>query len=453
MESNSDAFVKNPAIVSTKSIDEGFESDPDREHSTDSDANLFGSVVNVGSVLNKFDHNQNRWQSLDYASLSSGATGTLSASHLRRKKELVNINSNNNRTIVYAGVTNSKVSIPRAGGNRIGSTSSSSSSSISNNVLPLNDHRRIAGKSIDMPSNTTRLIKSSIDSTTLRSTRDKSVIDMSRAAVINGKLVCITMPSSSSISSATAMNTSHNGSRHYLPHASNKPKLTHYQQYKNSVANAMNTNSIHTFYPAEGNISFIPSQYGLKYKSSHLNAMSEQQAPINAVWSQSLARQPRRYVKFIHIFNANRTQCAFTLYLEISNMFPIDASKYIVAIFDKIIRCAAGKSKSKNLKFVPRAYCAHTYTHICKYNKTIQVFTHRIGQNVNEKIKIQPELTRIWFVSTIQCVLHSVAHADTYVNTYIAINTIYRSVHIDTRKHLHVSTLSRQQETTKKKLN
>lgn len=302
MESNSEAYLKNPALVSTKSIDEGFESDPDREHSTDSEGNLFASVVSVGSApppppSNVFDHH-NRWQSLDYP----GSSGTLSASHLRRKKELENTTNNSNRAIVYAGVT--KVSIPRAGGQRMVHTSQSSPSTSS---LPSssaaaisssnNDQRRIAGKSIDMPSNTQRLIKS-LDSTTLRTAvRDKSAMDMSRTAVINGKLVCITMPAASSLASTTAMNTSHNATRHYMHQASNKPKLTHYQQYKHSVANAMlqNTNSIHTFYPAEGNISLIPSQYGLKYKSTHLNSMSEQQAPINGGgWSQSLARQPRR---------------------------------------------------------------------------------------------------------------------------------------------------------------
>lgn len=299
MESNSDSYLKNPALLSTKSIDEGFESDPDREHSTDSEGNVL--VVNVGSASTKFDHH-NRWQSHDYSSstLSPGSTGTLSASHLRRKKEQENNTNNSNRSIVYAGVT--KVSIPRAGGQRIAHPSSSSattlpssssvaSSSSMSNTATMNDQRRIAGKSFDMPSNTSRLIKS----------MDKSAMDtMSRTAIINGKLMCITM-APSSLASTTAMNTSHNASRHYMHQtSSNKPKLTHYQQYKNSVANAMlqNTNSIHTFYPAEGNISLIPSQYGLKYKSTHLNAMPEQQAPINGGgWSQSMARQPRRYLE------------------------------------------------------------------------------------------------------------------------------------------------------------
>lgn len=295
MESNSDSYLKSPALASAKSIDEGFESDPDREHSTDSDGNLLASVVSVGSAPNQSDH-RNRWQSLDYssssssASLSPGSTGTLSASQLRRKKELEKSTNNSNRAIVYAGVT--KVSIPRAGGQRMAHTATSS---MPNNCLLMQDQRRIAGKSIDVPANASRLVKS-MESATLRSTRDKSVMDVSRTAVINGKLVCITMPASS-LASTTAINTSHNATRHYMHQASSKPKLTHYQQYKNSVANAMlqNTNSIHTFYPAEGNISLIPSQYGLKYKSTHLNAISEQQAPVNGgVWSQSLARQPRR---------------------------------------------------------------------------------------------------------------------------------------------------------------
>lgn len=298
MESNSDSYLKNPALVSTKSIDEGFESDPDREPSIDSEGNLIANVVNVGSASSKFDHH-NRWQSHDYASkttlLTPGSSGTLSASHLRRKNEFDNNTNNSNRSIVYAGTT--KVSIPRAGGQRMAHTSSTSptttsSSSMCTNGVLYNDQRLNAAKY--MPSNTTRMIKS-IDSTTLRSARDKSTRDASRTALINGKLVCITMPASS-LASTTAMNTSHNATRQYMHQSSNKPKLTHYQQYKNSVANAMlqNTNSIHTFYPAEGNISLVPSQYGLKYKSTHLNAISERPVNGSGAWSQSLARQPRR---------------------------------------------------------------------------------------------------------------------------------------------------------------
>lgn len=64
------------------------------------------------------------------------------------------------------------------------------------------------------------------------------------------------------------------------------------QQVNNAIIQNAN-GSIHTFYPAEGNISLIQSQYGLKYKSTHLNGIQEQPAPIS-LWSQSLARQPRR---------------------------------------------------------------------------------------------------------------------------------------------------------------
>lgn len=350
MESNSDSYLKNPALLSTKSIDEGFESDPDREHSTDSEGNVF--VVSVGSAPTQFDPH-NRWQSHDYSSSTSspGSTGTLSASHLRRKKELENNTNNSNRAIVYAGVT--KVSIPRAGGQRIAhpssssattlpSSSSAASSSSMMNTGTMNDQRRIAAKPFDMPSNTTRMIKS-MDSASLRTTRDKSAMDtMSRTAIINGKLVCITM-APSSLASTTAMNTSHNASRHYMHQASStKPKLTHYQQYKSSVANAMlqNTNSIHTFYPAEGNISLIPSQYGLKYKSTHLNAMPEQQAPINGGgWSQSMARQPRRYLE--HFFFS----------YNFFSRYPPDSNDRSVCVLEMLGGTARNVSQSGNHSF------------------------------------------------------------------------------------------------------
>lgn len=53
-----------------------------------------------------------------------------------------------------------------------------------------------------------------------------------------------------------------------------------------------NTGSLYTFYPAEGNISLqLRSNYGLTYKSSHLNVQSP--APVS--WTQSVPRQQRRY--------------------------------------------------------------------------------------------------------------------------------------------------------------
>lgn len=49
-------------------------------------------------------------------------------------------------------------------------------------------------------------------------------------------------------------------------------------------------NSLYTFYPAEGNISLYASHYGLTYKSSHMNVQSK--APIS--WTQSVPRHTRR---------------------------------------------------------------------------------------------------------------------------------------------------------------
>lgn len=55
-------------------------------------------------------------------------------------------------------------------------------------------------------------------------------------------------------------------------------------------ARISNTNSMYTFYPAEGNISLYPSHYGLTYKSSHLNV----QTPAPVSWTQSVPRHQRR---------------------------------------------------------------------------------------------------------------------------------------------------------------
>lgn len=81
---------------------------------------------------------------------------------------------------------------------------------------------------------------------------------------------------------------SHNGAK-YGAHSSQNSQLS---QFSSSAVSPRisNTNSMYTFYPAEGNISLHPSHYGLTYKSSHLNMQS--QAPVS--WTQSVPRQQRR---------------------------------------------------------------------------------------------------------------------------------------------------------------
>lgn len=377
--SNVDTFLK-PTLSSTKSIDEGFESDPDREQSNaESDSSLLAGITQQSAsiesasatatssiasnhhqqhtfdVLQRTDrdgvqHTQitrrpiQQQQQLDH-------TGTLSASgNLRqRKKEL-----EKNR-IVYSS---SKVSIPRAGSvalnsniNRIQIVSSGSSaqqqqhqqqqmSILSAGNHDMQHHRRMVGKSIEL--NGTRLAKSGellLRSSNGNATFPSAIDKHSQVALINGKLICVNMPVTQIIP-ATAMAAPHNhtvlSKRHFSNGNANSnsnniivsnqaTKINQYpsasqhhhnQKYissgrsngdhnasanSSSVAHLVNNaiiqnanSSIHTFYPAEGNISLIPSQYGLKYKSSNGAAsLHEQPAPIK-MWSQSLARQPRR---------------------------------------------------------------------------------------------------------------------------------------------------------------
>ncbi|CAD7092386.1 unnamed protein product [Hermetia illucens] len=53
------------------------------------------------------------------------------------------------------------------------------------------------------------------------------------------------------------------------------------------------TNSLYTFYPAEGDLQVWPTQYGYTYKSSR-NSSQSHQAPV--CWTQSIPRQTRRYI-------------------------------------------------------------------------------------------------------------------------------------------------------------
>lgn len=418
---NTDNLSK-PALSSTKSIDEGFESDPDRELSnTESDASqqqqqqqqLQPGTVVVQSpafdVLQTTDrdgvqHTQITRRPLHtdfrghktFESGGGGGGGTSNSSineHLRRTKEQLEKNR-----IVYTN--HAKVSIPRAGTNAsnqriittngsiqvgpfVPSTSTLASSTSATSTI---DHHQYRHKQRLKPIElgNSRLAKST--ELMLRSGGSGSVSNhgrnherlnfpttmndhnLSQVALINGKLICVNMPvtqmipaasipsgSASVMANAAAHNhIIHNSKRHFPNSCTNTScignqatKISgnsnnncngnsttnnhHHQKYissgrnssscngsashncivgnshshshindPHSIAHQMNhaimqnaNSSIHTFYPAEGNISLIQSQYGLKYKSTHLNGIQEQPAPIS-LWSQSLARQPRR---------------------------------------------------------------------------------------------------------------------------------------------------------------
>lgn len=379
MDMTSADNILKPALSSTKSIDEGFESDPDRELSNaETDTNQLppGSVVvqsQAFDVLQTTDRDGVQHTQITRRPLHSEfpghkpfESGTLSASdNLRRNNK-----EHEKNRIVY---TNPTVSIPRAGASnqRIITTNGSIQSSQLGHLTPNHlqystsmsntstivdqhnhRHRLVATKAHEMGGNS-RLAKST--ELMLRSgnaTRDRMNFqnamndNLSQVALINGKLICVNMPvtqiiqaasipsaAASSLANASHNHMMHNSKRHFSNSSNNnsnsggnssssnnnntgtgnqaiKISNNHHQKYisngrsssgndANSFAQQVNnaiiqnSNSLHTFYPAEGNISLIKSQYGLKYKSTHFNGIQEQPAPIS-LWSQSLARQPRR---------------------------------------------------------------------------------------------------------------------------------------------------------------
>lgn len=358
--SNSEATTK-PALSSTKSIDEGFESDPDREQSnTETEPNNNLPLIATPTTKSpSLIASSQRSHSFDVLQRTD-RDGVQHTQITRRPRiseifenynQISNGNLNSGR-IIYP---NPKVSIPRAGasnltnyhmivssnvghgnGNNFISTLNSNPNK-TNSISDSHQRHRLDRKSIELTNS--RLAQST--ELMLHSGRERinssNLIDnnnSSQIALINGKLICINMPVTQLVqtSSITSNRTNNNINRHInsnlnvINHAT-KLNHNHHQKYISngrnhnrcindmlattttptttqatnaSIAQQVNKNiiqnansSMHTFYPAEGNISLIPSQYGLKYKSTHLNGLQEQPAPISP-WSQSMARHPKR---------------------------------------------------------------------------------------------------------------------------------------------------------------
>lgn len=301
--SNSNTDLLKPTLSSTKSIDEGFESDPDRELSTDSE-NGGSNMLMLNRASNRdFDVLQRTDRDgVQHTQIARRTdteciepTGTLSANHFRRMKaSIANAESNRNRSVknLYPVViAKPKVTIPRAGNrsnppptgvlyNNLINKSSSKPSS--------NDYRRVQMKpgvivanNIDLPSNARNVI---VDPMRHRDSRLNINGDIQpRNELLMGKLVCFNM---------SPQQQQHLATRPFYS-VSNQSKPT--RPHSNLINSPLmqNPNSMHTFYPAEGDISIYPSQYGLKYKSTHLTYGQEQQAPIT-IWTQSIPRQTRR---------------------------------------------------------------------------------------------------------------------------------------------------------------
>lgn len=303
--SNSNTDSLKPKLSSTKSVDEGFESDPDRELSTDSE--------NGGNKLLLMNRSSNRdfdvLQRTDRDGVQhtqitrrkdtdcTEPTGTISANHLRRMKaSIANAETNKNRStnLYQAVLAKPKVTIPRAG-QRISVNGNPPPTSMqytnlaskpnAHNKPTSNDYRRVQVKSgiilpnnVESTSNNTRNLI--IDPIRHRDSRLNINGDIQpRNELLMGKLVCLNMstPQQQHLTTRPFYNVS-NQSKSTRPHTN--PLM-------------QNPSSMHTFYPAEGDISIYPSHYGLKYKSTHLINGQEHQAPIT-MWTQSIPRQTRR---------------------------------------------------------------------------------------------------------------------------------------------------------------
>lgn len=289
-----------PTLSSTKSIDEGFESDPDRELSTDSENGGSNLLMMSRSTTRDFDvlqrtdrdgvqHTQiTRRKDMDCIE----PTGTISANHLRRMKaSIAAAESNKNRSanLYSSAMAKPKVTIPRAGqrvsicGNPPPTLAqfNSQSNKSPQQMHTSNDYRRIAlSNNVELPSNARHSV---IDPMRHRDSRLNINGDIQpRNELLMGKLACLSM-------APPQQQHQHLQTRpFYSVNNQSKSTRTH-----NNPLLLENPRSMHTFYPAEGQISIYPSQYGLKYKSTHSTNRQEHHAPIT-MWTQSIPRQTRR---------------------------------------------------------------------------------------------------------------------------------------------------------------
>lgn len=249
METKLDTRTK-PPLSSTKSIDEGFESDPDREHSTDSEQNSLLPATGTFDVVQLTDrdgvhHTQIARRPATTYPNSSSSSGSNYESDNRANGGVVKINP--------------KVTIPRAG-----QRATSSTITANPHIIQHNTYRRSPTKGSPSMSEFGTEVKPprSLSAETVR---------------LRGSILPAT--------SSQRYHMKGNSSQHYLGGG-------HYPSLNNHSAVIQNASSLYTFYPAEGNISLYPSQYGLRYKSSHLNV--EEQAPVSAMWTQTIPRHSRR---------------------------------------------------------------------------------------------------------------------------------------------------------------
>lgn len=228
-------FKNKPVLSPTRSLDEGFESDPDRI-STDSEQPISTPSFDILQTTDRdgMQHTQiARRCTTDYNSPSGLASiqGEIESDILPK--------------------SDSTVIIPRA-----------------SSIQPLSRHRRIKTKAPLPPNFSTN--NRTLDSIRNLEAMKPSTQNMStyRNDVTSGNFIRYTVhPKPKNLTQTSSM------------------KLSNQQQ-----AIVPQTSSLHTFYPAEGAISLYSTNNGLTYKSSHMNVQA--QAPV--CWTQTIPRQTRR---------------------------------------------------------------------------------------------------------------------------------------------------------------
>lgn len=272
-----------PILSPTRSLDEGFESDPERASSS-------AASDTEQQITSTNSKNQQQQQPSFDVLQRTDRDGVQHTQISRRQKFLSNeqlsgpasiiclqgeIDTETNRS------TNSsaehKVSIPRAGIPQQQQQQQLSSVINSNNNNNINDRYRLDSRTKKIPT----LPRTTTGGSNGR--RSHSVEPIIRRNDLT------TPTSTSSLMSSVPFI---KYGRHQQNNNNNLLKHNNNISNNNNMPNNMlcQANSLYTFYPAEGNISLYASHYGLTYKSSHMNVQSK--APIS--WTQSIPRHTRR---------------------------------------------------------------------------------------------------------------------------------------------------------------
>lgn len=236
-------FTKKPILSPTRSLDEGFESDPDRISTDSEQPSITTPSFDILQTTDRdgVQHTQiTRRGTIDYGTATGAIQGEIE-SELRSKSDAA-------------------VIIPRA--NSIQPTTTAT----------MSRQRRIKTKAPLPPSHfstNSRTLESIRHPDTMKPSSSSAVVAPFRNDVTSGNFIRYTVhPKPKNLNTTSGV------------------KLT------NQAAIVPQASSMYTFYPAEGSISLYSTNNGLAYKSSHMNVQT--QAPI--CWTQTVPRQPRRYV-------------------------------------------------------------------------------------------------------------------------------------------------------------